>query len=98
MFKDSTYNSLGVSFSDVDIFYLYALRGTHEKFIPKFSELAKSGSHLINVPGFKPIKRKSLFKDNIELIHQGPEKESGQQPAAQVQQGKQKIPFPESPV
>ena len=72
MFNDSSYYDLGISFSDVDIFYLYALRGIHEKFIPKFSDEAKSGSHLINVPGFKPRKMKSLFPGNIELIYQGP--------------------------
>ena len=71
MFKDSTYCSLGVSFSEVDIFYLYALRGIHEKFISNFLESAKSGAHLINIPGFKSKKMKYLFQDNAELIHQG---------------------------
>ena len=75
MFEPLTYDTLGINFNDIDIFYLYALRSIHEDFLPKFSKSAKSGSHLINLPGFKERKREFLFENikNIKLILQGPD-------------------------
>ncbi|MBC8444306.1 hypothetical protein H8D83_01840 [Candidatus Woesearchaeota archaeon] len=70
-----TYNSLGVDFSDVDIFYNYTFRSIQKHFFHLFSDSAKQGAKLIHIPGYKKIKRNSLLDlmDNIELFYEHPE-------------------------
>ncbi len=69
------YISLGVGFSEVDIFYDYTFRGMQEKFFHLFSDSAKKGAKLVHVPGYKKMKRDSLLDlmGNIELNYEHPD-------------------------
>jgi len=61
MFNLSSYESLGISFADVDVFYLWALESMREDFFKQFSEHAKDGSKIILVSGLKENRTQSLL-------------------------------------
>ncbi|MBC8500747.1 MAG: class I SAM-dependent methyltransferase [Nanoarchaeota archaeon] len=61
MFNLSSYESLGISFADIDVFYLYALESMKMDFFKQFSQEAKLGSKLILVPGLKENRTQSLL-------------------------------------
>ncbi|MAG39097.1 hypothetical protein CMO90_03320 [Candidatus Woesearchaeota archaeon] len=78
MFNLESYEQTGKKFDDFNIFYLYALRGSQEKFIPLYSEKAKQGSKLIIVPGFKKSKKEAMLKKyyNLEIFFEKKEDSS----------------------
>ncbi|MFH1770626.1 MAG: DNA adenine methylase [archaeon] len=63
MFNMNSYESVGVSFNRVDVFYLYSMPRHTNKFFKQFVDYAKHGAKIISVPGMDFASVDRLYND-----------------------------------